>query len=154
MSTSDRHRHIAALSLFWALAGCTRTEYPMGPVPEAAARASAIDWSHPQKTEIAMTEFDFRPDRLSLQEGQPYALHVVNIGSFSHTLTAPEFFRSVTFADGGTPRQQPDAAGTIELRPGESLDLALAPLQRGSFPMECVKPLHAAFGMRGTIDVQ
>jgi len=33
------------------------------------------------------------------------------------------------------------------------VELAVLPLTPGSFPLECVKPLHAMFGMEGEIVV-
>lgn len=147
-------RNAAVLVLSLLLASCAGTKEVAVPSREGAARAGSFDWSRSDRIDIALTEFSYRPNRLSLREGQPYDLHFSNTGSVTHTFSAPEFFRSVVFREGSLPREQPDANGTIELASGTSLDIELAPLHSGTFPVECTKPLHALFGMSGAIDVR
>jgi uncharacterized cupredoxin-like copper-binding protein len=147
-------RRVAALFLFLCVLGCAATKEPIAPRSEASAPSSSIDWARSDLIDVAMTEFDYRPDRLSLREGQPYTLHFVSTGWVAHDFTAPGFFRSVTFRETEAARRVQDSGGTLALAAGESVDLHLVPLQAGTFPVQCTRPLHSIFGMTGEIDVR
>jgi uncharacterized cupredoxin-like copper-binding protein len=153
----DRRRCEAALIALFVLTGCAETKAPgkepAAASPEASAPAAAIDWADSERIEIVMTEFAYRPESIALRRGQSYTLAFRNVGSVRHDYAAPAFFRSVAFADRDAGRPLADADGSVEVAAGETVELALAPLQTGTFAVECTKPLHDLFGMTGSIEV-
>lgn len=145
----------AALALPALFAGCSSESTSPMASPDAlpsAPRDAQVDWQRSAPIRVEMSEFDFAPDRLVLQVGQPYDLHIVNIGSVGHTFSAPAFFRTVTFGPAGA--QAPLESGSVSLGAKESADVRLVPLQAGRYPLECTRLLHANFGMTGEIVVR
>lgn len=145
-----RHAIVACVLLFGGLAArpsCADVVDPSG------TGAADVDWTHAQHYDIILGEFHFAPSRIVLRHGEPYALRLENRGRFRHTFTAPEFFRAVAFGPGAANEAQ-RAAGSFSLAAGEVEEIEFVPLQAGTYPLECTKPLHGLFGMTGDIVVQ
>jgi nitrite reductase (NO-forming) len=81
-------------------------------------------------------EFEFAPATITVDEGVPINLVLVNTGSLLHDLTIPELgFRIVA-----TPGQ-PGTGG-------------LVPDRQGTYAFQCSIPGHAQAGMTGTLVVK
>ena len=149
-----RYAIVACVLLFGGLAGRPSCADPVkGPTPEAQPSATDVDWTHTRYYDIILDEFHFAPSRIVLRHGEPYAFRLENRGRFRHTFTAPEFFRAITFGP-GVANEAEQAAGGFSLAAGEVKEIELVPLQAGTYPLECTKPLHGVFGMTGDIIVQ
>ena len=115
----------------------------------AAATAQAPDWAGVKRVEVRLSSFDFTPSTLHLKAGRPVVLHLVNSGSGGHDFTAPAFFAAARVR----PTDQGSAGkGSVELRGGQSVDIALVP-KAGTYPLKCSHAFHKAFGMSGRIVV-
>ena len=148
-----RNTVVACVLLFGALTPRLSCADVVGPSPEARPRASEVDWTHAQHYDVILSEFHFAPSRIVLQHGEPYVLRLENRGRFRHTFTAPEFFRAVAFGPGAA-NEAEQAAGIFSVAAGEVEEIEFVPLQAGTYPLECTKPLHGLFGMTGDIVVQ
>jgi uncharacterized cupredoxin-like copper-binding protein len=96
-----------------------------------------------------LSNFDFAPSALHLPAGRPVVLHLVNLSSGGHDFTAPAFFAAAQV------RPKDRAAvgeGSVELRAGQSVDVALVP-RAGRYPLKCSHAFHKTFGMSGRIVV-
>jgi plastocyanin len=111
----------------------------------AAASAQAPDWAHAQRVEIQLSSFDFTPSTIHLHAGRPVVLHLVNTASGGHDFTAPAFFAAAQV-------RRPVGKGSIEVRGGQSVDVALVP-KAGNYPLKCSHAFHKTFGMTGRIVV-
>lgn len=104
--------------------------------------SAALCQASAPRVEIVLANFSFTPSALHLKAGQPVTLHFVNQGSGGHNFSAPEFFHAAGVVPGGK----------IDLKKGESRDVALTP-RAGHYDVRCTHFLHTSFGMTGTIDV-
>jgi uncharacterized cupredoxin-like copper-binding protein len=96
-----------------------------------------------------LSSFDFTPSTLHLKAGRPVVLHLVNSGSGGHDFTAPAFFAAARIR----PQDRAFAGkGSIDLRGGQSVDVALVP-KAGTYPLKCSHAFHKTFGMSGRIVV-
>jgi plastocyanin len=98
---------------------------------------------------VALTDFAFTPDHITLRVGVPIRLHLVNESTGSHDFSAPAFFAASSFSAGST--APPD--GAIEVGSKQTVEIALTPRVPGRYPVECTHFLHSLFGMTATIDV-
>ncbi|HEX8125447.1 MAG TPA: cupredoxin domain-containing protein [Allosphingosinicella sp.] len=115
----------------------------------AAAWAQEPDWARVQRVEVRLSSFDFTPSTLHLKAGRPVVLHLVNSGSGGHDFTAPAFFAAARVR----PRDRASTGkGRIDLRGGQSVDVALVP-NAGTYPLKCSHAFHKTFGMAGRIVV-
>jgi uncharacterized cupredoxin-like copper-binding protein len=105
----------------------------------------------PQEIDVALTNFAFTPDTLSLHANTPYRLHLVNGGTSAHNFAAPEFFAASTIAPGDAAKVQ---GGAIEVAKGQSIDVTLTPIKAGSYDLKCTHFMHTMFGMKGAVTVQ
>lgn len=142
-----RRRALPACLAF--LAGCASR-----PAIEGPADAVAVDWSRAERLEIVLEDYRFAPETLRLRANKPYVLALTNRGGKTHDFTAPAFFRSAATRDRDPAATAMRAAGgRVDVGAGATVEIAVMPLTPGSFPLECVKPLHAMFGMAGEIVV-
>lgn len=114
-----------------------------------SAAAQAPDWAQAQRVEVKLSNFDFTPSALHLRAGRPVVLHLVNTSSGGHDFSAPRFFAAAQV------RPQDRGAvdeGSVEVRPGGSVDVALVP-KAGRYPLKCGHAFHKMFGMSGSITV-
>jgi uncharacterized cupredoxin-like copper-binding protein len=104
-----------------------------------------------QQIDVALTNFAFTPDALTLKLGTPYRLHLVNSGSSNHNFAAADFFATVTVAS-------PDASkvqdGAIEVPKNTTVDVTVTPTKAGTYDLTCSHFMHTTFGMKGQIVVQ
>jgi uncharacterized cupredoxin-like copper-binding protein len=133
-----------------AAAGPANAEAVM---PPASAPADAVDWARALPVFVVLGEFHYEPSRIILRRGQPYVLRLQNAGRFSHTFTAPSFFRAVQFRQERV-GEDIKASGGVVVAAGEAVEIRLVPLQPGRYALECTKPLHGLFGMSGDIVVE
>jgi plastocyanin len=99
---------------------------------------------------VTMENFKFTPNTLQLRAGVPAILHLVNNASGGHNFTAPEFFAAAKIAPAS---QALVHNGVVEVPKHSSVDVALTPAA-GQYPLKCSHTLHAAFGMKGSIQVR
>jgi len=138
-----------AVIVMLALAGCGHA-----PLPAATANLSDAAWAQARTVEIALDDFDFNPQDLTLEANRPYKLHFVNKGSGGHNFDSPAFFRTAQFRSGAATDRVRASGGIVELARGESLDLYVVPATAGTYPVECSHTLHASFGMIGSVVVR
>lgn len=114
------------------------------------AAAQAPDFSQAQVVEVTLSNFKFTPQDVHLTAGQPVILRLTNSGGGGHNFDAPAFFTSASIRPTDTAAIR---NGEVELRGHQSVDIGLVPVA-GNYPLRCTHPLHAAFGMTGTITVE
>ena len=113
------------------------------------AGAQGPDWSRAQSVEVKLSSFDFTPSILHLKAGRPVILHLVNTASGGHDFAAPAFFAAAQLR----PQDRLALArGRVEVRGGQSRDVALVP-RAGQYPLKCSHAFHKTFGMTGRIVV-
>jgi uncharacterized cupredoxin-like copper-binding protein len=158
-------QHIASLPTYLIafllplLAGCAVSDR-LAPADAAAteqveAATAGVDWTQAETVTVELSEFAFAPQDLALVAGQPYRLRLVNVGGSAHTFTAPAFFAAVAVDRLETPDGTLTAPllESVALGAGEAKDLLLVPVKAGDYPLDCEKPLHASFGMIGSITI-
>lgn len=102
-----------------------------------------------QTVTVALANFAFTPDHITLRVGVPVRLRLVNQSDGGHDFSAPAFFAASNFAAGSTA----PAGGKIEVDSHQTVEVALTPRVPGSYPVECTHFLHSMFGMTATIQV-
>lgn len=102
---------------------------------------------------VALTNFKFTPNTITLKSGTTYTLHLVNNGGSGHDFAAPEFFKASTIAPADKSKIDSDD-GDVDLDSGQSVDVTLTPNKPGTYKLECTHFMHATFGMTGQIVVQ
>ena len=131
------------------LGACTGP--PAQPGPAAPA---GVAWAEARPVEVTLDEYAFRPERLALRVGEPVRLRLVNAGARAHDFTAPGFFASAATRPGDAAAAALRAAGgSLDVPAGTTREVTLLPLQPGTWPLDCDKPLHGMFGMTGEIVV-
>lgn len=151
---TERIASLAATLLLLALGACAAPSRPIAPPPESAARLAEVDWDKATPVNVVLSEFEFSPATVRLKAGEPYRLRLENRGGSAHTFTAPDFFAAAAVRAGAMASEAQLSGGTIELAAGETKEIELVPLRPGQYPLECSRPLHAAFGMTGEIVVE
>lgn len=112
------------------------------------ARERPAAAAEPRLVALAMTDYRFMPDRLSLPLDLPCRLRLVNRGTELHELTAPEFLAAIALE---TPEVLAPGAREVVLRPGERKELRFTAHRPGRYPMACAD--HDWAGMVGEIIV-
>jgi len=133
---------IAVLPLVVAIAGCRSATVP-------AARSTVPVGNAGETVTVALTDFAFTPDHITLRAGVPIRLRLVNQGSGGHDFSAPAFFAASSFPAGATA----PPGGAIEVGPKQTVEIALTPRVPGGYSVECTHFLHSLFGMTARIDV-
>jgi plastocyanin len=112
------------------------------------AAVASVDWSHSERVDVQMVEYDFVPDQLRFRRGVPYQLHLINAGKEGHDFTAPDFFNAVEVRNA-------DVLGagksSIYVKPGETADIYFIADRSGLFAPRCAD--HDWAGMKATIIV-
>jgi plastocyanin len=116
-----------------------------------AASGTAFAQDAPTPITVQLTDYRYTPDEIDLTHGQSYVLHLVNPHGGGHDLSAKAFFQSITLT--------PESAevvhnGDVEVKGGQSADVAFTAGAAGTYEMHCTHPMHAMFGMKGKIVVQ
>jgi uncharacterized cupredoxin-like copper-binding protein len=117
----------------------------------AAASTQALAQDAPTPITVQLSDYRYAPAEIDLATGQTYVLHLVNPRGGAHDLSARAFFQSVTLA--------PESAavvhdGDVELKGGQSADVAFTAGPPGAYEMHCTHPMHSMFGMTGKIVVR
>jgi len=146
-----------------ALPGCARHHHhhaghvPTGPVPDAAQRVAAADWSQLETVTVVMSDYAYTPQSLVFRQDRPVKLVIENRGSQKHYFTAEAFFQAIA-----TRKVQSNSDGeikapyfsAIEVYPGRSLDLYFVPVTAGRYPLHCTIAGHADLGMTGELRIE
>jgi uncharacterized cupredoxin-like copper-binding protein len=105
----------------------------------------------PKEIDVALSNFAFTPDALTLKANTPYRLHLVNSGGSGHNFAAADFFAASTIApaDAGKVKD-----GGIEVPKGATVDVTVTPGKAGTYELTCTHFMHTTFGMKGEIVVQ
>ena len=104
----------------------------------------------PAVASVDLANFSFTPSTVALQAGVPTTLRLNNTSGGGHSFTAPQFFAAS--------RVQPESAalvkkGRVEVAGHSTVNINVIPAA-GQYPLKCSHPLHASFGMKGTIVVR
>jgi uncharacterized cupredoxin-like copper-binding protein len=110
------------------------------------ARAVAAE---PVVITVILTEYKFVPDRIVLQSGVRYRLHLENTGKELHEFTATSFFQSARIEN---PEVLNADQTDLVLQPHETKNLFLTPRNKGEFTLICAD--HDWEGMIGKIVVK
>jgi uncharacterized cupredoxin-like copper-binding protein len=135
----------ALLLMMAALAACASK----GPQKPLSAADAAVDWSKAKLIDVAMTDFEFTPSKLTFTAGKPVRLVLTNGGTDRHDFSAPAFFSDAAFRAGGTV----PAKGGVSLAKGEKAEVDFVPGKAGQYDLDCTEFLHDVFGMTGHITV-
>ncbi len=124
-----------------------------GYVVDARERVASAAWPRAETLTVVLSEYAFSPGTLAFRAGTPYRLRIKNGGGSTHFFVSDGFFKAIapgTFITRSGETAQPYLK-SIALAPGEVKDLEFVPVGTGVYELECTAPLHAAFGMHGTI---
>ena len=100
---------------------------------------------------ISLTNYAFTPSAINLKAGTTYRVHFTNDGSKEHNFNAPEFFAGSQVAQAD---QSKIEEGSVELDPGQAVDITITPNRAGTYSLNCTHFLHTMLGMHGKITVQ
>jgi uncharacterized cupredoxin-like copper-binding protein len=109
-----------------------------------------MDWSHPERVDVTLSNFKYQPKVIHLRAGQPIVLHLINASKGGHDFTARQFFSAAQIRPEDGPTVQ---EGSVEVGGHEIRDVVLVP-RPGRYPVKCTHGLHTAFGMTGEILVE
>ena len=104
-----------------------------------------------QQINIALTNYAFAPDTITMKANTPYRLHLTNGASKSHNFSSPEFFAASTVAPEDKSKIED---GVIELEGGQAVDVTVTPNRGGTYAVTCTHFMHGMMGMKGQITVQ
>jgi uncharacterized cupredoxin-like copper-binding protein len=155
-----RFSSAAVVSALLALGACgtkdVQSRDQIGYVPNVDQRIAAVDWSTAETVNVKLTEWRYEPKALHFTRGRPYRLHLDNTGIEAHDFSSKEFFQAIATAKLVGPKGTMDQPRlvTIGVNDGEAKDLYFVPVRAGTYYIECEEPLHATFGMRGTVTIE
>ena len=151
----------SVLSLALLITACVAAvdefaETPAGYVPDIEDRVTAIDWRQAEIVTVLLKEYAFSTVPLRFATGKPYRLILNNEGETTHFFVSEEFFRAIAARRLETSEGVVAAPrlASIVVRPGSTKVLEFVPVESGKYQLECTAPLHAVFGMVGTIEVR
>lgn len=150
----------ACLAIVLAIGGCASREdilatSDVGYVEDARTIAAATDWSKAETVEVALSEYEFRPAKLTFQRNAPYRLVLRNTGGTTHYFVSRGFFRAIAakrLVRGAGGIENPRIR-SIAVPSGTEKEILLVPVKRGTYALDCSAPFHAVFGMVGRIRV-
>ncbi len=124
-----------------------------GYVADARERVASAEWPLAETLTVVLSEYAFSPGTLTFRAGTPYRLTIENGGESTHFFVSDGFFKAI--APGKLITRSGETAQpylkSIALAPGAAKVLEFVPVRTGAYELECTAPLHAVFGMRGTI---
>jgi plastocyanin len=115
----------------------------------ALAGSCAAEAADPVRVDVAMVDYRFSPDHLSLEHGAHYQLHLENRGKELHEFTAPTFFAAAKLDN---PQVLNREHTEVVVQPGESKDVFFTPGPPGAYDLRCGD--HDWDGMVGGITVR
>jgi len=105
--------------------------------------------AEPVRVDIAMVDYRFKPDHLTLEHGVRYRLHLENHGTETHEFTAPTFFAAAKIDN---PQALNREHTEVVMQPGESKDVFFTPGPPGAYDLRCSD--HDWDGMVGGITIR
>jgi plastocyanin len=119
------------LCLIWIMAGCA-----------GAGRTEKVSLSEQGKRSVTVeaSSFKFEPSVIEVPRGDALTLKIMNVASVSHNFTIKD--------------PQDRILRTVDLPPGETVTVEVPVNKAGTYEFYCDKPLHAALGMKGKIEVK
>jgi len=145
----------AFASLALTLAACAADKAP-APVADAQGIVAKTDWSKSRRVDVGLSAFEFTPANLTLQQNQPYVLHLANTDDDTHTFSSATLFSAVAvqkLVRGGV--ETPGlATNGVSLAPKEQADLYIVPVKTGSYRIYCDEFMHDTMGMHGDVTIQ
>jgi uncharacterized cupredoxin-like copper-binding protein len=114
---------------------------------ELVERANA---AQPAVATVDLANFSFAPAQLVLRANTPTILQLRNNASGGHNFSAPAFFAAARIDAASAALVR---GGKVEVPGHSTVQVGLTPAA-GQYPLKCSHPLHAAFGMKGTIIVR
>ena len=148
---------LAALAVI-GVGGCAGAQDVFGDpgagyVRDARERVASAEWRRAETLTVVLSEYAFSPGTLTFRAGTPYRLRIENGGDSTHFFVSDGFFKAI--APGRLITRSGETAQptlkSIALAPGEAKTLEFVPVRTGAYKLECTAPLHAQFGMHGTI---
>jgi|ERR1700730_4072477 uncharacterized cupredoxin-like copper-binding protein len=118
-------------------------------VTRAGNTATSVDWSHAERVEMRMVEYNFIPKELRFRRGVPYQLHLLNAGAEGHDFTAPDFFSSVEVRNIEALNENKTS---VFVEPGQTTDIYFVAVSPGLFGLRCAD--HDWSGMTATIVIE
>ncbi|GAA4826304.1 hypothetical protein GCM10023232_25400 [Sphingosinicella ginsenosidimutans] len=116
----------------------------------AAPAAAQPDAGDALTVEVHLSSFSFDPSAVRVPHGRSVDLRLVNTGNGGHNFSAPQFFAAATVAPADAARIR---RGAVEVPGHGTVDIHLVAPAAGHYDLRCTHPLHAAFGMRGAVEV-
>jgi uncharacterized cupredoxin-like copper-binding protein len=96
----------------------------------ALAGTCAAAAAEPVRVDVAMVDYRFSPDRLTLEHGIQYRLHLENRGKEIHEFAAPTFFAAKLDNPQVLNREHTE----VVVQPGESKDVFVTPVCHARSP--------------------
>ena len=116
-----------------------------------------VDWDSANEIVIKLGDDMYEPSEITLKRGQPYKIHLRNIGTNAHDMVGGSLFSEQVIAlrmiNSKTGRIMADRINSIYLRAKNDNELWFVPLQTGEFTFFCSLPLHRENGMEGIVKV-
>ncbi|MEB3293967.1 MAG: plastocyanin/azurin family copper-binding protein [Synechococcales bacterium] len=123
--------------------------------------AGAIDLAHQPLLDVQISlgnrseALKFEPDRLQLQIGKRYRLHLINPSHQKHYFTAKDFADAIWSQKVDAGRVEVKGAiHELELRPDTEADWVFVPIRPGIYSLRCTIPGHTEAGMVGEITIE
>lgn len=148
---------IFPIVLLFVLSACAATDIIASDAGGYAdQRVAGVDWTKAKTVDVELSEYDFTPDKLHFQRGQPYRLHLANDGWEAHDFASKPFFQAIAAAKlvGSQKTISEPHLVSIGVAPGQVKDLYFVPVRAGTYSFECNEPLHATFGMTGVAQIE
>lgn len=129
---------LLAASLALAACGGGSQQSSSAPAPSSTSTsAPAETGGEVQRIEVAMVDFLFEPDQITVRQGTPVEIVLTNRGTVEHN-----FVVDGLDVDSG------------KVGAGQSTTLRFTPGQAGEFRIVCTEAGHEVLGMVGTLVVQ
>lgn len=115
------------------------------------AMAQARETEDVELVSVELSNFEYTPSDLVFQHGRTYRLRLVNTSSGDHDFSARDFFAASKVA---VEDQAKVDDGEVDVLEGETVEIILTPVERGTYDLHCSHFMHGIFGMRGSITVK
>jgi uncharacterized cupredoxin-like copper-binding protein len=128
------HKHLLAvvvIGILFTTGSCARLQAPVKPTAAEGGK---------QVVDMKASNFSFDPNNIEAKPGETLLFKITNLSSIAHNLTIKD------------PKGQ--IMQTADLPPNETVTMAVALPEAGTYQFYCNKPLHATLGMKGEIQVR
>jgi plastocyanin len=120
-----------AVGILFSLSACSHLQAPVTPTA-SEGKAKVV--------EMEASGFRFDPNNIEADQGDLLVILVTNRSSVAHNLTVKD--------------PQGRVIQSVELPGKQTVRVEIALAQAGTYDFYCNKPLHAALGMKGQIQVR